>query len=203
MSELLCYFVVAKAQRCLAPATVRTHLSAVPREPCRGKPERQRHHDMGGSIYLLFQVLPRRQTRGLDCTAFNPAVHLVWGDVASDDSQPPTMVHVSLKQSKTDRFGHGVSVDLGAMGDNLCSMMTVLAFMANRRSTPRPLFRFTDGISLTKTRFVARIQGTSRASLTHSTQVIASASGRRLRQPQQVFGTQQYRPWADRAPQPS
>lgn len=93
------------------------------------------------------------------CTAFNPAVHLAWGDVACDDGQPPTMVRLFLKRSKTDQFGRGVDVYLGATGDDLCPVAAVLAYVANRGDTPGPFFRLADGTPLTKARFVAKIRG--------------------------------------------
>lgn len=91
-------------------------------------------------------------------TAFNPTVHLAWGDVASDDGQPPTMLRVFLKRSKTDQFGRGVDVYLGATGDDLCPVAAVLAFVANRGSSPGPFFRLADGTPLTKARFVAKVR---------------------------------------------
>ena len=53
-------------------------------------------------------------------SAFDAAVHLAWGDVATDEGPRPVTVRVSLKRSKTDQFGRGVQVFMGATGDELC-----------------------------------------------------------------------------------
>ena len=44
--------------------------------------------------------------------AFNPRLHLAWGDVAVDNVRNPRMVRCHLKQSKTDQLGRGVDVVL-------------------------------------------------------------------------------------------
>ena len=45
---------------------------------------------------------------------FNQRLHLAWGDVAVDDRANPRMVQIHLKQSKTDQFGKGFDIILGA-----------------------------------------------------------------------------------------
>lgn len=91
-------------------------------------------------------------------TASNPAVHLAWGNVSSDDSQPPTMLRVFLEQSKTDQFGCRVDVYLGAMVDDLYPVAAILAFMVNHGSAPGPFFQLVDGTPLSKVWFVAKIR---------------------------------------------
>lgn len=91
-------------------------------------------------------------------TAFNPAVHLAWGDVTQDGSNPPTSVRIFLKRSKTDQFGRGVAVYVGAAGGDLCPVSAILQYVAARGEGPGPFFRFRDGTPLTKARFVARVR---------------------------------------------
>ena len=71
--------------------------------------------------------------------AFNPAVHPAWGDVSTDEGQPPSTVLIFLKQKKMDQFGHGVAVFVGATGDELCPVQAVLAFVSLRRDVPGQL----------------------------------------------------------------
>ena len=91
-------------------------------------------------------------------STFDPAVHLAWGDVAVDAGQPPSKIRIWLKRSKTDQFGRGVAVFLGATGDDLCPVSAMLAFVALRGNSPGPFFRFRNGNPLTKARFVARVR---------------------------------------------
>ena len=90
-------------------------------------------------------------------SAFDPAVHLAWGDVTCD-GRPASCVRVFLKRSKTDQFHRGVAVYLGATGNDLCPVAAVLAYVAVRGEDPGPFFRFGDGTPLTKVRFVTGVR---------------------------------------------
>ena len=91
-------------------------------------------------------------------TAFDPAVHLAWGDVSTDASSPPSRIRVFLKRSKTDQFGRGVEVWLGDTGDDLSPVRAILSYVAHRGTAPGAFFRFMDGSPLTKQRFVDRVR---------------------------------------------
>ena len=91
-------------------------------------------------------------------SAYDSTIHLAWGDVTADAGTPPQKVRVFLKRSKTDQFGRGVEVWLGATGDDLCPVAAVLAYVVSRGSTPGPFFRCEDGSPLTKPRFVERVR---------------------------------------------
>ena len=108
--------------------------------------------------------------------AFNPAFHLSWGDVAISDSSPRT-VRIFLRRSKSDQFGRGVNVFLGETGDGICPVLAVMAYAAVRGGSPGPFFRTTDGLPLTKARFVAQVRG----ALTHAGIPIAGYSGHSFR----------------------
>ena len=86
--------------------------------------------------------------------AFDPQVHLSWGDVAIDDRNNPQAVRVHLRRSKTDQFRNGIDIVIGRTGDSLCPVAAVCAFMVRRGSSPGPFFMFPDGTPLTKARFV-------------------------------------------------
>ena len=91
-------------------------------------------------------------------TGFDPSVHLCVSDLALDDSRCPSLLRVSIKQSKTDPFRHGVHLFLGRTGTGLCPVATVLDFLQARGGEPGPLFRFRDGRPLTRQRFVERMR---------------------------------------------
>ena len=63
-------------------------------------------------------------------SAFNPRLHLAWGDMAVDNPQATWMVRLHLKQSKTDQFGRGANVILGKTGLDLCPVAAILACVA-------------------------------------------------------------------------
>ena len=73
-------------------------------------------------------------------TAFDPTVHLSWGDVAVDDPIRPKSIRIHLKRSKCDQFGAGVDIHLGRTTSPLCPVTAVLAYMASRQDTPGPFF---------------------------------------------------------------
>lgn len=90
--------------------------------------------------------------------AFDPKIHLSWGDIAVDDITKPSVLQVSLKRSKCDQFGQGVKVYIGRTGDMLCPVAAVLSFMASRGSGEGPFFRFSNGQPLTKGKFTDHIR---------------------------------------------
>ena len=91
-------------------------------------------------------------------SAFDAAVHLAWGDVATDEGPCPVTVRVSLKRSKTDQFGRGVQVFMGATGDELCPVEAIVAYARRRGAGPGPFFKCEDGLPLTKARFVMGVK---------------------------------------------
>ena len=90
--------------------------------------------------------------------AFDPAVHLAWGDVAVDNVSNPSVVRVHLKRSKCDQFGNGVDVFLGRTGNELCPVTAILTYIAHRGNRPGAFFLSEEGRPLTKARFVAKVQ---------------------------------------------
>ena len=91
-------------------------------------------------------------------SAFDAAVHLAWGDVSTDAASPPSKICFRLKRSKTDQFGRGVEVFVGATGDEICPVRAVSAYAAARGNAPGPFFRMGDGSALTKARFVEAVR---------------------------------------------
>ncbi len=90
--------------------------------------------------------------------AMRPAVHLAHGDVRVDNTFSPAYIEVQLKSSKTDPFRQGVAVYLGRTSQDLCPVAAVLAYMVTRGTGPGIFFRFQDGRSLTRERFVSAVK---------------------------------------------
>lgn len=63
---------------------------------------------------------------------FDPSQHLGLEDVATDSRENPTMVQITLKKSKTDPFRQGVTIVLGATGNDLCSVQALFTYLTMR-----------------------------------------------------------------------
>ena len=70
------------------------------------------------------------------------------GDVMVDSRDNPTYIILILRHSKTDVFGSGSKLYIGATGTNLCPVAAILAYLANQPNTPGPIFLFERGIPL-------------------------------------------------------
>jgi hypothetical protein len=90
-------------------------------------------------------------------TAFNPTLHLAWGDVAVDDPSEPKMVKIHLKQSKTDQFGKGSDIFLGRTNNELCLVSAMLNFLVACKGSQGPLFIDSRSRPVTKAHFVAEL----------------------------------------------
>ena len=90
--------------------------------------------------------------------AFNPRLHLAWGDVAVDNARNPQMVRCHLKQSKTDQLGRGVDVVLGKTGADLCPVAAVLGYIALRGDQPGPFFLTPAKTPLSKSDFIGKFR---------------------------------------------
>lgn len=73
-------------------------------------------------------------------SSYDPAVHLSYSDVAVDDRDNPSVVVISIKQSKTDPLRKGNSITLGATQNTLCPVKALMPYLAKRGSHPGPLF---------------------------------------------------------------
>ena len=86
---------------------------------------------------------------------FDPRLHLAYGDVRVNSTLAPSWMEVVIKRSKCDQFGAGVTLSVGATGSGLCPVAAMLGYLVQRGGAPGPLFRFSDGHSLTRVRFVS------------------------------------------------
>ena len=107
--------------------------------------------------YGMFFGFFRAAEITVSCTsAFDPRVHLAWGDITvSDDGR---MLRILLKRSKTDQFMRGVEVFIGTTGNDLCPVAATREYVTHRGSAPGAFFRFADGTPLTKPRFVELVR---------------------------------------------
>ena len=108
-------------------------------------------------------------------SAFDARVHLCWGDVAIADTGG--VLRVFLKRSKTDQFGRGTEVFIGATANDLGPVEAVRAYVARRGTAPGAFFCGEGGAPLTKMRFVVLV----RAALTRAGVPVAGYSGHSFR----------------------
>ena len=87
------------------------------------------------------------------------------------------MVRVFLKRSKTDQFGRGTEVFLGATGDELCPVRAVSSYAAHRGTAAGAFFRTAAGMAVTKARFIEQV----RAALSRAGIPTAGYSGHSFR----------------------
>ena len=90
--------------------------------------------------------------------AYKSAVHLSRSDIAVDNPSAPTVMCVSIKQSKTDPFHKGVYLFLGRTATGLCPMAALLNYLVVRGSEPGALFWYKDGQCLFRQRFVETVK---------------------------------------------
>ena len=63
-------------------------------------------------------------------------VHLSYGDIAIDSLLNPSSIEVNIKASKMDPFRIGVKLLIGHIGNALCPVAAVLAYLSVRGNKP-------------------------------------------------------------------
>ena len=84
---------------------------------------------------------------------FDPTTHLSPHDITFNEAF--SIMYVYIKSSKTDPFRVGVTIRLAAIANHrLCPVQAMRLYLTFREHTNGPLFRFSNGVSLTR-RFVS------------------------------------------------
>ena len=96
--------------------------------------------------------------------AYDPDTHLNLSDIALDSHTCPSVVRVSIKQSKTDPFRQGVDIFLGRSGSTVCPVQALIQYLGIRSSAPGPLFLLSTGVPLTRAFLVTNLQAALRKS---------------------------------------
>ena len=91
---------------------------------------------------------------------YDPNVHLSLSDVTLDNTYPPEVVRLHIKQSKTDPFRKGTYIHLGRMYQNVCPVQALLLYVAIRGKQPGPLFVLSDNTMLTRHYFSSVLKDT-------------------------------------------
>ena len=91
---------------------------------------------------------------------YDQDTHLSIDDIALDSTSSPTLIQITIKQSKTDPFRKGVNLFLAKTGKDLCPVAAMLPYLALRGSKQGPLFVLQDGSYLTRQRFTELLRAT-------------------------------------------
>ena len=83
---------------------------------------------------------------------FDPSRNLSCKDISIDSHVDPSVIRIKLNHSKTDQFGVGAFIFLSRTGLDLCPVSAFLNYLTVRPSTPGPLFVFSNGSCLSKTK---------------------------------------------------
>ena len=75
-----------------------------------------------------------------------------------DSHHNPQMVQIHLRKSKSNQFGLGVDIVLGATGRPLCPVSAILQYISICSSQPGPFFVTVSKSVLSKSQFVVRIR---------------------------------------------
>ena len=81
--------------------------------------------------------------------SYDPACHLSFGDVAVDNASDPSLLCVTIKQSKTDPFRKGIDLYIGQTFTEVCPLVAMLRYLVKRDSRTGSLFCYEDGRLLT------------------------------------------------------
>ena len=92
--------------------------------------------------------------------AYDPSVHLSLQDISVDSRDNPSLLKVTIKQSKTDPFRQGVQIYLGATNTPVCPVIGILPYLAQRGHQPGPLFLTESGQGLTRQHFCTVLNST-------------------------------------------
>lgn len=91
-------------------------------------------------------------------SSYDPNTHLSYSDLAADHPSDPSMVSIVLKHSKTDQARKGMKIVIGKTEDDLCPVKALLTYLNARGSHPGPLFQWSSGVPLCKSKFVDEVR---------------------------------------------
>ena len=100
---------------------------------------------------------------------YDPFGYLSIQDIAADDLKHPSLLRITIKQSKTDSFCKGVDLFVAKTGSLLCPVAPMLNYLCARGMADGPLFKFADGRGLTRQRFISAVhEGLDKAGIDSS-----------------------------------
>eukprot|EP00795_Rhopilema_esculentum_P014765 gene14765-5872_t len=83
---------------------------------------------------------------------FSEELHLSLDKISVDKMPVPSVVTITLSRSKTEPFGKGCSISLARSDSVLCPVTALMTYIRLRGQRSGPLFQFSNGAFLTKSR---------------------------------------------------
>ena len=109
----------------------------------------------GQRLMYFFGFLRAGEFTVPSLTAYDPKVHLNLADLALDSHTSPSLIRLTIKQSKTDPLRQGVEIYLGTTHATVCP---ILLYLHVRSPHPGPLFVFQSGAPLTRSSLVTHLK---------------------------------------------
>ena len=94
--------------------------------------------------------------------AYDPDVHLNLSDLTLHSHTNPSVMRLTIKQSKTDPFSQGINIFLGKTETAICPVRAIIDYITVRSPNPGPLFTLPTGAPLTRGYLVTQLQATLR-----------------------------------------
>ena len=106
-----------------------------------GRPDLRDAKMLWAAACLAFCFLRVREFTTPGVSQFDEETYLSVTDVSVNSTQPPSMISIRLKQSKTDQWRKGITVILGRANKcPLCPVSSLLSYIVVRGMAPGPLF---------------------------------------------------------------
>lgn len=80
-------------------------------------------------LYSLLWLLKIGEMVVPSNNAYDPSAHLNLSDVSIDNPERPTVLKISIKQSKTDPFRKGVDLFLGKTDIDICPVRALMNYL--------------------------------------------------------------------------
>ena len=84
---------------------------------------------------------------------YDPSSDLLLSDVALENHSSPSLIQITIKQSKADQFKKGAQIYLGKTTHAICPVRALVHYLTRQGSAPGPLFLFSDNKWLTRGAF--------------------------------------------------
>ena len=89
---------------------------------------------------------------------YDKGLQLSLGNVAVDNHSNPSLLHVHIKQSKTDPFRRGVHIYLGRAQSDICPVVYITCYLSSQgQGTGSSLPMLDDGSPLSRPKLVAKL----------------------------------------------
>ena len=98
---------------------------------------------------------------------YHPTTHLSFSDLAIDNRSAPSLIQITIKESKTDPFRRGTQVFFGKRDTAICPVEAIIKYLTFRGTNPGPLFIWPNLEALTRQFFATSLTSLLKAAGLH------------------------------------